>query len=155
MLWIGIAATAVMILIAAVAFLTPSNRGYLTLRDSKTGELYARFPADNGTEFSIAFVHSVNQAPVKDVFVVKDKTIQPVETIFFAFGAGMQTDLQEGQKLVYHDDGSMSIIGFDQSFDQLNYIVGTVSDHILWIGGREESLRELCGKNAAITIKAE
>jgi hypothetical protein len=30
--------------------------------------------------------------------------------------------------------------------------VGTVSDHILYINGQAISLRELCGRNAHITI---
>jgi hypothetical protein len=33
--------------------------------------------------------------------------------------------------------------------------VGTVSDHLLTIGGETVSLRDLCGRNAHIVVKIE
>jgi len=144
-------AAAVVSVIAAAIF----SPAYLTLRDADTGRVYARWRVVEGTEFSIEFVHSVNQTPVRDVFAVAGTDIAPVETVFYGFGAGMQTELTENQRLVYHDDGSMSITGFSQRLDALNYIVGTVSDHVLDIGGESISLRDCCGRNAAVTLKIE
>jgi hypothetical protein len=46
----------------------------------------------------------------------------------------------------------MLITGFNITFRELNYIVGTVSDHLLIIGDETLSLGELCGRNAHITI---
>ena len=39
------------------------------------------------------------------------------------------------------------------SFNDVNYIVGTISDHILFINNEIISLKDLCGKNAHITIR--
>ncbi|MCL2070354.1 MAG: DUF1850 domain-containing protein [Treponema sp.] len=43
--------------------------------------------------------------------------------------------------------------GFNTSIKELNYIVGTVSDHLLFINGESFSLRDLAGINAKITIR--
>jgi hypothetical protein len=76
---------------------------------------------------------------------------------FFAFGAGMQAELAAGQRMS-RDGDALVITGFTQSFQELQYIVGTVSDHILYIHRETEpqgriSLRERCGKNAHIVIR--
>ena len=74
-----------------------------------------------------------------------------MKTVYYGFGAGVQTELEEGQKLEYGDDGSMIITGFDRKMDDLVYFVGTVSDHILTLeDGEEISLRDLCGRNAMV-----
>jgi hypothetical protein len=56
----------------------------------------------------------------------------------------------EGQILEYGDDGSMIVSGFERRMDNLSYIVGTVSDHTLYINNESISLRELCGRNATV-----
>ena len=43
--------------------------------------------------------------------------------------------LEEGQNLEYGEDGAMIVLGFNRRLDPLSYIVGTVSDHTLQIGG--------------------
>ena len=84
--------------------------------------------------------------------MAEGKEIRPHAVRFSSFGAGMLSDLGEGKKIT-RDNGALVITGFDLSFRELNYIVGTVSDHLLFINGETVSLRDLCGKNAHITIK--
>jgi hypothetical protein len=62
----------------------------------------------------------------------------------------VQTEIEEGQSLAYGLDCSMIVSGFDRLMDSLSYIVGTVSDHTLQIGGRVISMRELCGRNTTV-----
>ncbi|MDR2807767.1 MAG: DUF1850 domain-containing protein [Spirochaetaceae bacterium] len=124
----------------------------LVITDVSGGRLYGSWPVKNGGEFAVEFVHSVNQSPVLDTFTISGNTIRPLSTRFKAFGAGMQTELEPGQSLT-RDGDAMVISGFTQSFRDLRYIVGTVSDHILFINGEEISLRDLCGKNAHIVIR--
>jgi len=83
--------------------------------------------------------------------MVKDGMIRLARVRFSSFGAGIQSDLEEGQVLIREGD-ALVVTGFSVSFKELNYIVGTVSDHVLFINGETLSLRELCGKNAHITI---
>jgi hypothetical protein len=66
----------------------------------------------------------------------------------------MQTSLEEGQKLT-RDGEFLVITGFRESYKELNYIVGTVSDHLLYINNEEISLRDRCGRNAHISIRVK
>jgi hypothetical protein len=124
----------------------------LEIRDAASGRVYGRRPIGEGGEFAIEFVHSVNQSPVRETFKVRGGEIVLAAVRFFSFGAGMQSDLEEGQ-VMSRDGDALVITGFDRSFRELNYIVGTVSDHLLFINGETISLRDLCGRNARVIIR--
>lgn len=122
----------------------------LEIRDADSGHRFGVWPLEGG-EFAVEFVHSVNQSPVRETFKAEGSLIRPVSVRFFSFGAGMQSDLEEGQTLSREGD-ALVITGFDRTFTELNYIVGTVSDHLLYINDEPISLRSLCGRNAHIRI---
>jgi hypothetical protein len=124
------------------------------LIDAGSGKVYGAWGLQKDAEFAVEFVHSVNQSPVRETFRVEGWEIRPAAVRFTAFGAGMQSELEEGQSLV-RDGEAMIITGFNRSFKELNYIVGTVSDHILFINNQCLSLRDLCGRNAHITIRVK
>jgi hypothetical protein len=124
----------------------------LEILDTVSGKVYGSRPIDDGAEFAIEFIHSVNQSPVRETFKVEGGQIQPVSVRFYSFGAGMQSDLEEGQ-IMSKDGDAMIITGFNRNFAELNYTVGTVSDHLLIVNGETVSLRDLCGKNAHIRIR--
>ena len=139
------------------------TKGTLVLEDVRSGEIIAAYPMKTGDEFSIGFIHSVNKSPVTDYYALRSDGIYVVKTVYYGFGAGVQTELEEGQKLTYGDDGSMIITGFDRKMDDLIYFVGTVSDHTLTLLENETfclhefpkekeriSLRDLCGRNAMV-----
>lgn len=149
-------AAVVVIMITAVMFYFDScgSGGVkLALCRSETGEVIKLFDVEDGTEFSVEFIHSVNKSPVKDVFVVREGKIYADRTVYSAFGAGVQTQVEEGQKLEFDEKGNMVVSGFDMEFPQVKYIVGTVSDHVLEIQGECISLTELCGKNAKVMFE--
>ena len=108
-----------------------------------------------GDEFSVGFIHSVNKSPLTDVYQIKDHKIYVVRTIYYGFGAGVQTELEDGQTLSYGENGEMIISGFDRELPYLSYMVGTVSDHTLTVRGKEISLRDLCGRNSAVEFTCE
>lgn len=150
-----VAAVIIAAIIAAVTAYTRAGREYLVLRNGDSGEEYARFPVSEGDEFSVTFIHSVNQYPLTDVYEIRDHKIYVIRTIYNNFGAGVQTELEEGQTLEYGENGEMIISGFNREMPYLSYIVGTVSDHTLAIGGEEISLRELCGRNSKVAFACE
>lgn len=154
-----ITAVAAGALTAVVLCLTGCMRGdgqsTLKLYNTETGNLYRTFDVYEGAEFSVEFIHSVNQSPVKDVFVVKDGKIYADRTVYSAFGAGVQTELEDGQRLEYDKNGNMVVSGFDIVFPEVKYIVGTVSDHVLCIGEECISLTALCGRNAHVAFMLE
>ncbi|MBR5553397.1 MAG: DUF1850 domain-containing protein [Clostridia bacterium] len=139
---------------AVTIFLTSCSTAMrLAVYDRETGKTYRTFEVSEGSEFSVEFIHSVNKSPVIDVFVIRDGKIVADRTIYSAFGAGVQTEIEEGQTLEYDENGNMVVSGFNIVFPEVKYIVGTVSDHILRIEGESISLTELCGKNAHIAFK--
>ena len=123
----------------------------LVIKDSESGRLYGKWPFKKNEEFAIEFIHSVHQSPVRETFRAENRIISPVSVQFLSFGAGMKSDLEEGQVMSRYGD-AMVITGFNSSFREINYIVGTVSDHLLFINDKKISLRELCGRNAHITV---
>lgn len=147
-----ITVTAVIFLVLVAVFLV-DGRSELILYNTESEEEYRRFAVEDGSEFSVTFVHSVNKSPLTDVFVIRDGKIYADRTIYAAFGAGVQSTLEEGQTLSYDQEGNMIVSGFDTVFPEVKYIVGTVSDHVLNIGGEEISLTALCGKNAHVGFR--
>ena len=82
----------------------------LVIEDKNTGERYATFRLPKNATFSIEFIHSVNKTPVRDFYEVRGSgDIYVVETHYYSFGAGVQTELNPGETLEYGDDGSMQI----------------------------------------------
>jgi len=131
-----------------------AGQSLLVIKDQDSGKVYGKWPLEEGGEFAIEFVHSVNKTPVKDFFRNEGGMIAPFATRFYSLGAGMQSVLEEGQTLS-RDGDALVITGFSVSYRELYYIVGTVSDHILEISGETVSLRDLCGRNAHITLRIE
>jgi hypothetical protein len=126
--------------------------GILVISDTGSGRVYGAWPLEGDGEFSVEFIHSVNQSPVRDTFRAEAGRIRPAAAKFYSFGAGIQTGLEDGQTLTREGD-AMIITGFKISFPEINYIVGTVSDHILFVNHERVSLRNLCGRNAHITMR--
>ncbi|WFF72241.1 DUF1850 domain-containing protein [Proteiniclasticum sp. QWL-01] len=127
----------------------------LVLREQASGWMIAQWPFSEGEIFSLEFVHSVNQSPVIDELTRSGDRLLPVRTIYSGLGAGVQTELGPSETLTYDRDGRMVISGFQTKIESLNLIVGTVSDHTLTLKGRTLSLRELCGRNAAVSFTIE
>lgn len=147
-------AVVTLLVTAAVLALVPvlSGRCYLTLTDADSGQVYGSYRLRAGEGFSVEFIHSVNRSPVRDCYEVRaDLSIYVTQTIYYGFGAGVQTQLEPGQTLTY-EDGAMVVSGIDTRIPSLRYIVGTVSDHVLRVDGQEISLRDLCGRNAHVVF---
>ena len=123
----------------------------LVVRDSGSDRVYGQWALNEGEEFAIEFIHSVNQSPVTEFFRIENGMIRSFAVRFSSFGAGMQSDFAEGQTFS-RDGDAVFISGLNASFRELNYIIGTVSDHILIINDERISLWGLAGRNAHVTI---
>ncbi len=155
-IFVVITAAALIVAAAVLIILASKKSAYLTLTNAATGAVFETYPVQTGDRFAVEFIHSVNKSPVCDIYEVRgDGDIYVVETVYYAFGAGVQTELNPGETLEYGDDGSMHIKNIDRRIPQLIYVVGTVSDHILTLPGStdEISLRELCGKNTSVLFE--
>jgi hypothetical protein len=157
-LWMNLCLVVFVLITAALLYIfilkgkTGDHFRKLEILDTVSAKVYDSWTVDNGAEFSIEFIHSVNQSPVLETFKIEGARILPVSVRFYSFGAGMQTDLEEGQ-IMSRDGDALIITGSNRIFNELSYIVGTVSDHLLIVNGETISLRELCGRNAHIRIQ--
>ncbi len=138
---------------AAAVFIKTALAEYLVLYNADTGERYITEKAEEGMMFSVEFIHSVNKTPVKDTYIIENGEIRAYSTTYRSFGAGVQTALEGNQKMTYDEQGNMIITGFDITYDPLRYCVGTVSDHILTLGGKEISLRNMCGRSERVVFE--
>ena len=145
-------AAAVMFIIAAAAFLSgcSSQGGELGLSDPATGKVYASWPMEEGEEFSVEFIHSVNKSPVRDYYECRADGIWNTRCVYYGFGAGVEEILLEGETLSYGDDGEMIVSGIENHPDPMILVVGTISDHTLRVGEETVSLRDLCGRSSKV-----
>ena len=151
-LTVAIAAVVLLTTAVAVIFALSNTGSKLVICDRNNGKIYARYDIEEGGEFSVSFIHSVNLTEVTDCYYADQGTIVCDKCIYSSFGAGMPTEWEDGWTVSYEGD-RMTVSGIDLRQKQVTYIVGTVYDHILHINGEDIVLNELCGKNAEITLK--
>ena len=139
-------------MIAAAAILAPSlfRTERLVLSDQISGRVYARLPLAEGESFSVTFRHSVNKSDVTEIYERRGREIWLTGCVYYGFGAGVAEELDPSWTLETGDNGEMILGNIEMRMDDLTYIVGTVYDHILELGGEKIILNELCGKNAKV-----
>ena len=126
----------------------------LVIREGDTKKILWERPVVEGEIVAISFVHSVNQSPVTESYQVMGDEFLFHELRFQTFGAGMPTELYEGER--FHQEGEdMIISGGTRSFSSLHYIVGTISEHVFSMSELEMPLGETFGKNAKLSFTME
>ena len=146
-----------MIFITAAAFLPGCSSGEmeLVLSDKESGQVYATYPVENGDTYAVEFVHSVNKSPVRDVYEIRAGEIWNTQCIYYGFGAGVEEELGEGETLSYGENGEMIISNISKKMDNLVIVVGTISDHTLYLGDETISLRDLCGRSSKVLFTCQ
>ena len=150
-------AAAVMIFITAAAFLPGCSPGgtSLVLSNADSGQVYATYPVENGDTFAVEFIHSVNKSPVRDVDEIREGEIWNTQCIYYGFGAGVEEELGEGETLSYGENGEMIISNIEKKIDNMVIVVGTISDHTLYLGDETISLRDLCGRSSKVLFTCQ
>ena len=145
-------AAAAILVVAALAllglFLLRAPK--LVLSDQDSGRVFARLPLQDGDSFSVTFRHSVNKSDVTEIYQRRGKEIWLTGCVYYGFGAGVAEELDPSWTLETGENGEMILGNIEMKMNDLSYIVGTVYDHILDIGGEKIILNELCGKNARV-----
>ena len=150
-------AAAVMIFITAAAFLPGCSPGgtSLVLSNADSGQVYATYPVENGDTFAVEFIHSVNKSPVRDVYEIREGEIWNTQCIYYGFGAVVEEELGEGETLSYGENGEMIISNIEKKIDNMVIVVGTISDHTLYLGDETISLRDLCGRSSKVLFSCQ
>ena len=145
-------AAAAILVIAAVALFLLSRLGEagLKLTDRDSGRVIARFALADGESFSITFRHSVNKSDVTEIYQRRGSEIWQTGCIYYGFGAGVAEELDPSWTLETGENGEMILGNIELCMDDLTYVVGTVYDHILTVGGERIVLNELAGRNRKV-----
>ena len=149
---------AVALVVAAVSLfvimLHNQDSHTLVMKDFKTGETYLEVPLGDDHLFSVSYTHSVNKSLVEEYYTITPKDgIILVKARYNNFGAGVATELTDGQYLSYDDEDYMVINNMHVPISQLIYKVGTVSDHILHIGADSWHLKEYAPELTSVTFE--
>ena len=150
---------AIVISTMALLFLSSCNvskveNKNLILYNYKSGKEIASYPIGKDDYFYVKFNHSVNMSPVIDYYKYnEDNEIFVYKTIYYNYGAGVETELENDESLSYGSDGSMIIDNINKKIEPLTYYLSNIYDHKLSINGDEEiSLWGVCGQNILINI---
>ena len=145
-------AAAAILVVAALALLGLFllREPKLVLSDQDSGRVFARLSLADGDSFSVTFRHSVNKSDVTEIYQRRGKEIWLTGCVYYGFGAGVAEELDPSWTLETGENGEMILGNIEMKMNDLSYIVGTVYDHILEIGGEKIILNQLCGKNAKV-----
>lgn len=95
----------------------------MLLSHAESGAELLRLYMSEGAEFSITFIHSVNQSPVTEIYHIEQNQIVLAALEFESFGAGMPTYLQPQQILRHLPGGIMRIDNFERVLDSFVYLL--------------------------------
>ena len=145
------AAAAILVIAAVALFLLPrTGDAGLKLTDRDSGRVIARYALADGDSFSITFRHSVNKSDVTEIYQRRGSEIWQTGCIYYGFGAGVAEELDPSWTLETGENGEMILGNIELCMDDLTYVVGTVYDHILTVGGERIVLNELAGRNRKV-----
>ena len=143
------AATALCVVAVILALVVISGKQLFTdpvqcvvMTDAETDEVYFQQPLEADGVFSVSYIHSVNKSNVEEYYRLEDDEICLFRARYRAFGAGVATELEEGQTLSY-EDGYMIIENIHYQIPDLVYRVGTVSDPLIHIGEQTWHMKDL------------
>jgi len=123
-------------------FAVPVVRQFLIV-DYKTDKILYSSSVKPGDKFSITYIHSVNKSPVEDQFeLAEDFTILLRKSIFKSFGAGVPSNLNDGDKFEYFDD-RIEVSYNSSRINKFILFVGVIADHHFLMNGRDIKLNEL------------
>ena len=138
----------------AILFYKYNEKQRLYLFNDNNNFLLDIYEFDDKKDFSIQFIHSVNNSPVIDYYTIDDNNnIIITQTTYYGFGAGVQTELNNNEKIKYGNNGEMTVTNINKIISPLVYIVGTVSHHTMNINNNSIILDEKYGRNTHIRFE--
>ncbi|WP_049969182.1 DUF1850 domain-containing protein [Haladaptatus cibarius] len=115
------------------------NDKVLVVADVETGEPILVTPVENGTQVALAYTHSVEKTPVRDVYVVDGAELEMTEMRFQSYGAGLPANANvtsESGWFVFDPPGR---------YAQISVAPGDVANHELRVGDEQYDLAALSG----------
>jgi hypothetical protein len=139
---------------SAAAWLWASTIPVLSVRQVPDGRILFQSPIDEGSRFSLIYIHSIHRTPVEELFIINEKRQIVLDaTIFESYGVGMPTSL-EGNETFRMADGKMRIENIDRTLTTFDLRIGQViADHKLRLGRQEIPLAKLSKPGSAVRFE--
>ncbi|MCR2805476.1 DUF1850 domain-containing protein [Paenibacillus soyae] len=140
--------------VCAAVGLWASTIPVLSIRQVSDGRIVFQSPVDEGSRFSLLYIHSIHRTPVEELFFINDKGQIVLDAMLFeSYGVGMPTSL-EGVETLRMDDGKMRIEGIGRTLHSFELRIGQVlADHRLLLRGDEIPLASLSKPGSAVRIE--
>jgi hypothetical protein len=114
----------------------------LRIEGSRNEEVLIELPVREGDRFSLAYIHSSDQTPVRDTFLIeKEGRLFLIEEAFLWYGAGLEFQQREGLKVVF--DEKWTRIQLRRPLPDFRIRVGRVANQIVTFQGRSIPLSSL------------
>lgn len=144
----------VFVIIFFFIFTVPVVRQFLII-DYKTDEILYSTSVKPGDKFSITYIHSVNKSPVEDQFELADDfTLFLRKSIFKSFGAGVPSNLNDGDKFEYFND-RIEVSYNNSRINKFILFVGVIADHHFLMNGKDIKLNELSPPQRSVHFTAK
>lgn len=139
---------------AAAVWIWASTIPVLTIRQAPDGPIVFQSPVDDGSRFSLIYIHSIHRTPVEELFVINEnRQIVLDAMIFESYGVGMPTS-PEGNETFRMADGKMRIENIGRTLPAFELRIGQViADHKLRLGGQEIPLSGLGKPGSAVRFE--
>ena len=104
--------------------------------ENDAGETLLSVPVEENTTVTLAYTHSVEKTPVRDVYAVRNGGLVMTRTEFRSFGAGLPStvDVERGP------DGSFVYRPPNRRTEELVVATSPIADHDLVVDGRRYDL---------------
>ncbi len=130
-------------------FLLPLIRQFVII-DYKSGEVLYSSDVMPGDKFSVTYIHSVNKSPVEDQFNLDDNyRIMLKKSIFKSFGAGVPSNLSDGDEFSYFKD-RIEVSYSNSRIEKFILFVGVIADHHFLMNGKEYKLSRLSSPQRSV-----
>lgn len=134
---VALAVAALLVLTASTAAV-PVDRA-IVVADADSGDRLASYPVDEGSNVTLAYTHSVEKTPVRDVYAVNGTRLEMTEMRFRSYGWGLPAG-----EAVRSEDGWF-VFDPDRATDELYVTPGDVAGHRLVVDGESHDLYGLTG----------
>lgn len=138
----------------AAVWIWASTIPVLLISQTPGGRVLFQSPVDQGSRFSLAYIHSIHRTPVEELFVINGKREIVLDAMIFeSYGVGMPSSL-EGHETFRMEDGKMRIENIDRTLQSFDLRIGQViANHKLLLRGQEIPLAALGKPGSAVRFE--
>lgn len=145
---LAFALATLLVLVAAGGAAAVQSERVLVVEDADTGERLLSTPVENGTTVTLAYNHSVEGSPVRDVYAVRGDRLVMTRMEFASYGWGFPA-----QANVTRENGSFVSRPDDVRLSELYVSPGDVAGHRLLVGDETYDLVALSDGTVRIHLE--